>query len=201
MIRVLLSVSHNRYVEGALESCLCQGSEAVSVDLFIQRFNPFPGGSPYENLEIKNDTARRIALEGEYDYLLNVEDDIILPGHAVDLLIDADRALVSGLYRLRAEHSGDNHLAARIYDPDVNGGSDDRYLVKKDIQFFGDIIECTMTGIGCILIRSDLLKELGGCMGHDVKICRRAYELCVIPAVHTGVCCIHVNGNNERIEV
>jgi len=201
MKRVLLYVPLYREISIARESWIRQKAPDVWIDLFIMRYNPFPGENVYKNLEVKNELARRICIESEYDYLFIVEDDIILPDNALELLIKTNVKIISGLYRLRPETAFNNVLSARIYDPEGPQDSDDRYLEIEDIKYWGEIIECWFTCCGCMLIRKDFLIELKGFMKQDVDICQQAKNLYIPIYCHTGVLCGHVDKDGNTIGV
>ena len=201
MTRVLLYVPSHREIPEARESWIKQKAPDTWVDLFIMRYDPYPDRGPYDNLDVKSERARRMCLEGEYDYLFTVEDDIVLPDNALELLLKENAQVISGMIRCRWETSGDCRLSGRILDIEGPQDSDDRPLELEDIKHWGEIIECTGVSYGCLLIHKDLLGELEGIMGRDYEISKKLYSIKGSLPYHTGVLCGHVDENGNIIGV
>jgi len=201
MKRVLLYVPSYREIPEARESWIKQKASDVWADLFIVRYNPFPGGDSYNNLDVKSEIARKIAIDHEYDYFFNVEDDIVLPDNALELLLKENTKVVSGLYRLRWEKSGTCRLSVGIKDLNIPYSRKERPLEAEDIHQWGEIIECTHVSCGCLLIQRDVLPELEGVMGRDYLISLRLRQLGYTLFCHTGVLCGHVDQEGHNIGV
>jgi len=202
MRRVLLYVPSHREIPEARESWLRQKASNTWVDVFIMRYDPFPDEGAYPNLRVKNKIAKAMFIAGQYDYFFHVEDDVILPADALELLMAAHVPIIAGIGRLRPENSGDCHITVRIKDPDKRSSSDDRPLELLDINEERRIIECTGIWYGCTLIDSEFLNLLGDDVGEDWKFTRVANEHGLQLYAHTGVRCGHVDkdGNVWRIE-
>ena len=201
MRRVLLYVPLYRDIPQARESWFIQSSHDAWVDVFIMRYNPFPDKGVYDNLAVKDKIARKMFLAGGYDFFFHVEDDIILPKYALHLLLQENVPLISGLYRCRPETGGTYRMAERILDIEGPQDADDRPLELRDIKNWGNIIECTQAGNGCLLIRKDVMTELEGVMGLDWKIYERLSPEYIKVLCHSGVICGHVDETGEIIGV
>jgi hypothetical protein len=70
-----------------------------SFKFLLGRFNPFNAG--HENTLNQFKTAREIALSRDYDYMLTVEHDMIIPSNALLLLLALQVPVAYGVYVLR----------------------------------------------------------------------------------------------------
>jgi len=201
MLRVLLYVPSHREIPRARESWLRQRAYDAWVDVLIMRYDPCPDKGAYYNLVVKDEIARKMCLAGTYDYFWHVEDDIILPDRALELLLQEEAQLISGLHRCRPETGGTDRLSVSIADPEGPQDSDDRPLTLDDITHWGSIVKCTQVSNGCLLIHKDLLKDLEGVMGLDWKMCISMYPKYIPILCHTGVLCGHVGIDGTIWEV
>jgi len=195
--RVLLYVPSYRDIPVARDSWLVQKADDSWVDVFIMKYNPHEPPQPYLNQNLKAEIARKMFIAGDYDYMFHVEDDIILPSHALQKLLSAKKEIISGIFCLRPEVSGTNAFAARIIDIEGPQASDDRYLTKKDIKDPGEIIQCTLTGLGCLLIARRLLHEIKDVWGIDWKLDKELMTKHIPLYVHTGVWCGHIDSTGK----
>ena len=201
MRRVLLYTPFYRDIPVARESWLKQKAPDTWVDIFIMRFDPLPDAGAYPNLAIKNELARRICITGDYDYIFIVEDDIVLPDNALELLLEVKAQVVTGLHRGRPETWGISGLCVRIADPDGPQDADDRPLEVKDVKNWGDVIEVTGSSQACLLISKKMLHVFDGIMGKDYEIYKRLSMFHIPLLCHTGVLCGHVDETGEIIGV
>jgi hypothetical protein len=127
------------------------------IDWIISR-----GDNPYintfENVTYQHNKARQIVLAGGYDALLSLEADMIVPPDTIAQLIEADSDIAYGLYLSR--HKPYRWLVYK--ELDLWGGvSISRDHTGKDArETWGKIIDAAGVGMGCTLIRADVLKVL-----------------------------------------
>lgn len=119
--------------------------------------NPLPGRK-MQNVVAQYQKAWQMALAGNYDALLTVEHDMVLPANAVQKLYETDAPVVYGVYMLR---HGLPTLSAWQYVNNTNlGMSLSLYPneVRKGRQ--QGWLEVCGVGWGCTLIRREVLEKV-----------------------------------------
>jgi hypothetical protein len=110
------------------------------------------------NLTDKQNKARDIAVLMGYDYMLFVEEDMIIPPNTIQLLLDCNSGVAYGMYVFR-------------YHPYITScwlGIDEANIAGISISNFPDvykanfdsIIDCDGVGFGCTLIHKDVFSWL-----------------------------------------
>ena len=134
------------------------------------------------------DTARnfaaKVAMENDCDYLMFIDDDVLVPPDALDRLIELDSDIAAGLVIIRGypfnvmlfdftENSKPENPQLRYYNHLPK--NEDGTLVKK--------VKCAAVGFSCALIGVGLLKALeppyfitGLNLTEDVYFCLKALE-------------------------
>ena len=111
--------------------------------------------SNYANITANYKQARRLALELGVDALLCVEADIVVPEDALERLSDVNSEVVYGLYVWRGQR-----LWSAYTTVENEGGislSEDRARARSS---WGRAIDVEGVGLGCTLIRRDVLQHL-----------------------------------------
>lgn len=107
--------------------------------------------------------ARAFALARGYDKVLLVEHDVVVPPSVLQRLDRHDLPVVLGTYRMPPDH----HIVAGRFDgsavpyrqqPGMHYGT--TMLTEKDIAARG-LVRVDVGGVGCALIRRDVLKRVG----------------------------------------
>lgn len=138
--------------------------------------------------------AWKLAIDGNYDYLLTVEHDILPPDNALKLMLEADKPVVYGQYVLKSippTSSIWTYWDRMRIGESVTSISRDADQYAKD-KLTG-VIRCSGIGWGCTLIRRDVLETVTprGDMYTDnyfAQDCMTAgFEL----YGHLGFCCQH----------
>jgi len=199
-MKVLFHVPIHRFYAKANRSWFDIDKNDVELDYFITAYDPGPPDELYKNLLFKMKKAREFVLAAGYDWLFNVEHDVVLPKNALQKLLARNFGVVSGLYRLRPSNVIHRNFCARVLNPQGPQDSDDRYLeIGKDFKF-GDIVKCSLLCFGCILIHRQILENIDFRIGGDVDFCRDI-EQCKYPLyVDTGVKCGHIDRTGEEIK-
>jgi hypothetical protein len=88
---------------------------------------------------MRNQTIRR-ALEGGYDYLLSVDTDLVLEPHTLQVLMEADKDCVAGLFWTNGWSNAWMYDQAAGYDPEWVkpglyrvGGTGALFLIKRKV--------------------------------------------------------------------
>jgi hypothetical protein len=164
--------------------------------LFSMGDNPHDTGVPLNdgraNILHNYTKARRMVLDNDYDALMTVEADMIIPDDAVKRLIDCDADVAYGLYVFRAVSTWS--AFTRLDRKSGRSVSKDQALAKR---MWGKQMEVAGVGFGCTLIKRRALEavefraEPGAandwyfaqdCQKHDMK------QVCDL-----GVVCGHID--------
>lgn len=133
-----------------------------------------------------------------YDYLFNVDSDIVLPKDTLTKMLQANKDIISGLYIQRVP---DTHTL-EIYMTTPNGGLDNVPLEEIEHQ---RIIEIGACGFGCVLIKGDVLRKMEyphfhyqsslnfqDTVSEDVYFCMKAKECGFSIWADTTIRCEHI---------
>lgn len=118
--------------------------------------NDTPLWGKYRDLRDKHNEARAMALQGNYDALLLVENDMVLPVDALQRLVAVDADVAYGLYVNR--HGWNRWLA--FYDIDGWGGISYSQDPERMRDAWGNVRETKGIGLGCTLIHRNVLELL-----------------------------------------
>lgn len=156
------------------------------------------------------DTSRNIAaidaLKLECDYLMFIDDDVLIPDNAFELLYNANKDIIAGLVYLRGYPF--HVMAFKELPPDTYKGpnGDDIPDPRLKLTYYDEIhemtqkgetlISCAAVGFSCCLIKTDIIQALeppyfttGPLNTEDVYFCLKTRKLTPEPEiyVHTGV--------------
>jgi GT2 family glycosyltransferase len=105
------------------------------------------GQSPARN----RNTIIRQALKHECTHVFFMDDDVLLPPDTLLKLLEHDKDIVSGLYLMR-NHP---HQPIAFAEYDMQGRCS-----HIDIQGKTGLVEVVATGLGCLLVKSDVFNKL-----------------------------------------
>lgn len=127
----------------------------VEIDYLFGREDD-PLENPYDNICKKYNRARQAALDGGYDALWTVESDVIVPPITLQRLTRVEADVAYGLYVSR---HGNHRWLAFTNISDITGisVSDDRINAQES---WGQVIETEGVGLGCTLIRRNVLEKI-----------------------------------------
>jgi hypothetical protein len=189
MIKVLFHSPVLKFYPKALESWLDLDIEGIALDYYFTNFDPFnPDPDWLKNIAFKMTKAKEIALAGNYDYLFNVDADIILPRDALKRLLSHKLDIVSGLYRLQMAHEGTEDYAIKIEDKDGKWKVPE---LGKDFNF-GDLIKICFCPFGCLLISTKILKKYNLKLTIDGEFTHQCNLFGIPMYCDTGVKCQHI---------
>ncbi len=149
---------------------------------------------------------RQMVLDGNYEYFLSLEQDVIPPVDVIEQLIRHGKKMVSGVYykyfNIEYKHEGKSLKTVRKLMPLLAG-----YIpgIKKKMDFLtADDVEqprffpIRFCGLGCALIHRDVLEQVpfraeDTFPGHDdVWFCNDVIQQGFQMYVDTGVKCKHM---------
>ena len=102
-------------------------------------------------------TIKEYFIKNNYDYILLIESDIILPKNALSRLLFHKKDVISGVY-LSNMNLGDHHeLCPCLYDFAEDGFA--KVMELKDI-IDEKILEISCAGLGCTLISKNVIEQV-----------------------------------------
>lgn len=143
--KILLAIPTNKYIESETFKSIY---DLKIPDGYEVEFQTFYG---YQIDQIRNliaDWAKN------YDYLLSVDSDIVLPKDALEKMIHHNVDIVTGLYIQRIE----NTHTLEVYKDTANGGMDNIHI--NEIDFSNSLQEIAGCGFGCVLIKSEVFRKM-----------------------------------------
>lgn len=154
-MRVLIFTPLSRRHPPALESIAAIEWDGP-VDWLWLSAGDEPGAHRYDNVTRKYQAARLFALEHNYDAMLTVEDDIIVPPTALKSLVALGAAVAYGLTVWR--HPPHRWSAVLELGPDHHVSLDQ--FPNHAAKSWGTALEVAGCGLFCTLIRREVLEQL-----------------------------------------
>lgn len=175
----------------------------------ISRCNPYPPPD-VRNVLAQYSYAREQTLRGPYDALIAIEQDIIVPPHALATLWEDGAAVVYGTYMLR---HGMPVINALRHDSPINlGMSLSLYSGALAQASKAERVEVSGVGFGCTLIRRHVLEaipfrqdESGN--APDMPFARDCLQAGIEQIARFDVACGHIHrytpadGGGEIVEI
>lgn len=142
------------------------------------------------------------ALEGNYDYLFSVDQDVVLPADAIERLMKFDKQIISGVYYGYFRVKGVVKLLPLLY-----AGIDEQSKRQLSLEEVREekLIEIRYCGSGCLLIKTGVLNKIrfglekdNPTTTDDIYLCNRAREQNIKLFAFTGVKCRHMVMKRKR---
>lgn len=138
---------------------------------------------------------RKYALDNDYDYLMFVDSDVMLPPHAVNVLVATKGDVISGAY-LNAFELGGKTVIAPVLFKDLGDGQ--CQLFTYEGAAVPQVMEIGAAGLGCTLIKRKVLEQVdirsfgnSESGGEDMAFYVDAREKGFDARANTYVRCIH----------
>jgi hypothetical protein len=124
----------------------------------------------------------KVCLEQDFDYLMFIDDDVLLPMDAVDRLLAADKDIIAGVTLIRGYPY--HPMIFNFMGPQL--AADGRTHFIDDYAEMADpvsgLLQCDAIGFSCCLIKVSVLRELAppyfitidGRCTEDVYFCNKA---------------------------
>ena len=131
------------------------------------------GANSREALTNSQNKIRGIFLEGNYDYLLMIESDLLVPRDTIKRLLSWDKPLVGSVYNIGRQgqfipciflddvkkqgFKGTRPLGVKEIDGKKT------YIKSEIVEFLnrGGIQKCHGCGLGCTLIKREVIEDVG----------------------------------------
>lgn len=163
--------------------------------------NPFPG-QKMRNVVAQYQRARDLCLAGDYDAMLTVEHDMVLPPDAIQKLYHTDAPVVYGVYMLR---HGAYTLNAWQYINDRNLGMS-LSLYPDEVKRYREQGWGRVCGVGwgCTLIRRPVLERLqihsaNEADAGDLTFATECLRAGFVQIARFDVPCDHIDDRSGRI--
>ncbi|MDD5331688.1 MAG: hypothetical protein PHE43_02605 [Candidatus Nanoarchaeia archaeon] len=96
-----------------------------------------------------------------YDYFLSLEQDVIPPSNIIELFLEHDKKVISGIYFNRDLKTRNLTPLAYIELPKEKGEELPSMRSLTDSEILSDkLIKIVSCGLGCVLIHKDILKKI-----------------------------------------
>lgn len=178
--------------------------------LGIEVYKTARGGSSREALARSQNLARKMFLEGDYDYLFSLESDIFPKPNILDKLILHGLDFVGGLYCLGSVEDRTRTLCITVDDFKEKTGTMGTRLISpaesKDWINTG-VRVISAGGMGATLLSRRVVEQIAftfipGHNGHsDVFYCNTARRKGFIVTVDTDAFCDHKNQDWSKINI
>ena len=194
--RILVGIPTNKYIEPETFRSIWNLEVPDGYELDFQYFYG------YQIDQIRNliaDWAKN------YDYLLSVDSDIVIPSDALKKMLLADKDIISGLYIQRIPGA----KTLEIYERNPNGGCTN---IDYDKVKNSGVIEIAACGMGCALIKSEVFRKVdyphyyyksaidhNHTVSEDVFFCDKARTHFFSTWADTSIMCDHIG--NTRFTV
>ena len=160
MVYTPLAPTHPRIETQTLQSILALDWDHP-IDIMLGREDMerrLPEGEAFQNITGKYNWARGMMLAGNYDAMLTVEADMIIPSMTLRRLTNIDADVAYGLYCSRRK--GRKWL---IFDQAEEHPFECNYMVDTPAErneIWGGVVESKGMGMGCTLIHRRVLERI-----------------------------------------
>ena len=111
------------------------------------------------SIDRMRNTAAKVAIENECDYLLFVDDDILIPVNVIDKLIEADGDCVAGWTIIRG-YPFKNMFYRYSAELNLVNVKDDELPDGSFTESGGEVISVDAIGFSCCLLKIETLKKV-----------------------------------------
>lgn len=133
----------------------------------IQTFKSKPHKNPFRRLAEARQKLNEYAINNNYDYLMSIEQDIIVPDNIINFLL-SHKVKVAGAPYIVATHTDKNRRLIdyvvsasklnKVID-NIDGIDINEWYLSQEIQGKG-LIQVKSCSLGCTLISSEVLKKI-----------------------------------------
>jgi len=105
---------------------------------------------------------RQKVLDGGYDYLLILDQDVIPPKDVIEQLMKHDKDVVSALYFGHHDIGGEVTVMpfAWVFSKELGDWNNTGYLLDTEVWGAPQLLQIAFAGMGCILIKRNVLEKI-----------------------------------------
>lgn len=160
------------------------------------------GNNSREALARSQNFARRMAIEGEYDYIFSLESDVFTPYNVIECLMIQGKPIIGALYFIGDKNSQERIPCITISKYlEEKGHYGTRLLEPKEFYDYLNrgVKQVQSCGLGATLIRRDIFTKFPfnydpRFMGHsDIYYYNKLFQALIPAYVHTDLVCDHRN--------
>lgn len=193
-MKILLAIPSARYIETECVTSLFEMEKTGNIELFIPKSY---------SVDVGRNIIAKYAQENDFDYIMWVDSDMILPKNTLVRLLSHDKDIVAGVYSYKV--LGNKEVVAKRFQDETREEYDN--LTIKEIKESSGLIEVDGFGFGCVLTKVSVFKEIPYPwfiytheMGEDIYFCRKAQNEGYKLWLDTDVICGHIGQINYDIK-
>ena len=191
-MKILLAIPSARYIETECILSLFAMKRKGKMEMLS------PSGYA---VDVSRNIIAKYAMENQFDYILWVDSDMIIPPDTLAKLLSHDKDIVAGVYALKLLNNKDAVVKRFKQDEDEYEN-----VTIKEIRETKDLMKVDGFGFGCVLTKVSMFEKIPYPwfiytqeMGEDIYFCRKAqnegYELWLDPTIRCG----HIGQINYNI--
>ena len=193
-MKILLAIPTARYIETECIESLFAMERTGQVEMLIPRSY---------SVDVGRNIIAKYAQENEFDYIMWVDSDMILPKNTLVRLLSHDKDIVAGVYSYKV--LGNKEVVAKRFQDETREEYDN--LTIKEIKESSGLIEVDGFGFGCVLTKVSMFDKIPfpwfiytQDMGEDIFFCRKAQNEGYKLWLDTDVICGHIGQINYDIK-
>ena len=193
-MKILLAIPTARYIETECIESLFAMERTGQVEMLIPRSY---------SVDVGRNIIAKYAQENEFDYIMWVDSDMILPKNTLVRLLSHDKDIVAGVYSYKV--LGNKEVVAKRFQDETREEYDN--LTIKEIKESSGLIEVDGFGFGCVLTKTSMFDKIPfpwfiytQDMGEDIFFCRKAQNEGYKLWLDTDVICGHIGQINYDIK-
>jgi len=148
-----------------------------------------------ERIVASRNLLRERFLQGGYDYLFSLEQDVIPPADALERLLRHGKHIMSGVVFTRFEIQGEKRIKPLLWG--FSEDPDQMRFMDTEVATPG-LYQIRACGLGCLLLHRDVLEKIpfrlltDRSTFDDVPFCKDAYDFGFEMYADTSVKCRHL---------
>ncbi|MBD3361849.1 hypothetical protein GF358_03595 [Candidatus Woesearchaeota archaeon] len=163
-IERLNSLTYSNYDILLVDNSPSEGYFKKLTSLGIPVLKDSPEKKPHDSIVKSRNLIKKRVLEGNYDYFLSLEQDVIPPKKIIERLLQHQKKVISAVYYTTYKFHGIPRLRPLIW-ADVPDESDKmRFMNSECIAAknltYPLLTKIKMCGLGCILIHKSILEKI-----------------------------------------
>jgi hypothetical protein len=189
--RILFSVPTDKHIMAQTVFSMMEIAKHPAVD-YLQMV-----GSPIDDMRNK---ICMYAVNNNYSHVLMIDSDQATPPGIVDMLLECDSPLASGIVPMLAKNKIVSNIIVKLPEDEAQCPDDTAFMERWD--YHGEPFEVEGAGTGCILIHADVLRaipmpwfkfttEKNKIVGEDIYFCHKAEQYGFRYKVHPRAVCSH----------